>query len=69
VRFASSTTRPKHGSRLNFAEIEIAALTRQCLQRRAPDRDTLRQEVHAWQRRRNHERRTIECVSGWYWRS
>jgi hypothetical protein len=51
---------PKHGSWLNIAEIEIAALTRQCLQRRVPDHDTLRQEVRAWQRRRNHERRTIE---------
>jgi len=51
---------PKHGSWLNIAEIEIAALTRQCLQRRVPDHDTLRQEVCAWQRRRNHERRTIE---------
>jgi hypothetical protein len=37
-----------------------AALTRQCLQRRVPDQDTLRSEVNAWQRRRNTERRTIE---------
>lgn len=51
---------PKHASWLNIAEIEIAALTRQCLQRRLPDQDTLRSEVYAWQRRRNAERRTIE---------
>jgi hypothetical protein len=52
---------PKHASWLNIAEIEIAALSRQCLQRRVPDHDTLRHEVRAWQRRRNHERRrTIE---------
>jgi len=51
---------PKHRSWLNMAEIEIAVLTRQCLQRRVPDQDTLRQEVRAWQRRRNRERRTIE---------
>jgi hypothetical protein len=51
---------PKHGSWLNMAEIEIAVLTRQCLQRRVPDQDNLRQEVRAWQRRRNRERRTIE---------
>lgn len=50
---------PKHASWLNIAEIEIAALTRQCLQRRVPDHDTLRHEVSAWQRRRNNERRTI----------
>ncbi len=51
---------PKHGSWLNIAEIEIAALSRQCLQRRVPDQGTLRQEVRAWQRRRNHQRRTIQ---------
>lgn len=51
---------PKHASWLNIAEIEIAALTRQCLQRRLPDHDTLRREVNAWQRRRNRQRRTIE---------
>jgi hypothetical protein len=51
---------PKHGGWLNIAEIEIAALSRQCLQRRVPDHDTLRHEVRVWQRRRNHERRTIE---------
>jgi len=51
---------PKHASWLNIAEIEIAALTRQCLQRRVPDHDTLRSEVAAWQRRRNSQRRTVE---------
>ncbi len=51
---------PKHASWLNIAEIEIAALTRQCLQRRLPDHNTLRREVNAWQRRRNGRRRTIE---------
>jgi len=51
---------PKHASWLNMAEIEIAALSRQCLQRRIPDHDTLRDEVNAWQMRRNRARRTIE---------
>lgn len=51
---------PKHGSWLNMAEIEISALTRQCLQRRIPGHEALRNEVHAWQRRRNRQRRTIE---------
>ena len=32
---------PKHGSWLNMAEIELAALTRQCLARRIPDLHTL----------------------------
>ncbi len=51
---------PKHASWLNMAEIEIANLSRQCLDRRWPDRETLASEVAAWQRRRNNVRRTIE---------
>jgi transposase len=46
---------PKHGSWLNMAEIEFAILQRQCLNRRIPDQETLRQEVAAWQQRRNIE--------------
>jgi hypothetical protein len=44
---------PKHGSWLDIAEIELSALTRQCLDRRIPDRETLTQEVAAWERERN----------------
>ena len=44
---------PKHGSWLNMAEIEINVLSRQCLDRRIPDRETLVGEVAAWQERRN----------------
>lgn len=44
---------PKHGSWLNIAEIEFSILQRQCLNRRIPDQDTLRDEVAAWERRRN----------------
>jgi hypothetical protein len=50
---------PKHASWLNMAEIEIAALGRQCLNRRIPDRQTIASEVAAWQKRRNAVRRTI----------
>jgi len=46
---------PKHGSWLNMAEIELSALTRQCLDRRLPDIPTLTQEVQAWQQQRNDE--------------
>ena len=46
---------PKHGSWLNMAEIEIGVLARQCLDRRIPDRETLRRETKAWQNRRNQE--------------
>jgi hypothetical protein len=51
---------PKHGSWLNMAEIELAALGRQCLNRRIGDQKTLKREVAAWQRRRNANRRTIQ---------
>jgi hypothetical protein len=44
---------PKHGSRLNTAEIEFSALARRCLDRRIPETATLRAEVTAWQGRRN----------------
>ncbi|WP_242422568.1 transposase, partial [Frankia torreyi] len=40
---------PKHGSWLNIAEIELAALTRQCLDRRIDDLDVLNTELAAWQ--------------------
>jgi hypothetical protein len=44
---------PKHGSWLNIAEIELRALTVQCLNRRISDEDTLRREVQAWENQRN----------------
>jgi hypothetical protein len=44
---------PKHGSWLNIAEIELSVLSRQCLDRRVPDRAMLEAEIAAWQARRN----------------
>ncbi len=44
---------PKHGSWLNMAEIELSVLSRQCLDRRVPDFETLQTEACAWQQRRN----------------
>jgi DDE superfamily endonuclease len=44
---------PKHGSWLNMAEIELSVLSRQCLERRVPDAETLAAEVVAWEARRN----------------
>jgi len=44
---------PKHGSWLNIAEIELSVLTRQCLNRRIADINTLRREATAWAERRN----------------
>lgn len=44
---------PKHGSWLNIAEIELSALSGQCLNRRIPDMASMQREVAAWQRHRN----------------
>ena len=44
---------PKHGSWLNMAEIELAALGKQCLGRRIGSREELQREVAAWQEERN----------------
>ena len=42
---------PKHGSWLDMAESELSVLSRQCLDRRIPDKQTLIEEVAAWQDR------------------
>ena len=44
---------PKHGSWLNMAEIELSVLSRQCLDRRVPNFETLEAEAAAWQERRD----------------
>jgi hypothetical protein len=51
---------PVHGSWLNMAEIELAVLTRQCLNRRIPDLFTMAREVAAWEARRNRHPATID---------
>ena len=51
---------PKHGSWLNIAEIELSALCGQCLNRRIPDRDTMRQEIEAWERDRNNRQAKVD---------
>jgi hypothetical protein len=44
---------PKHGSWLNMAEIELAALSRQCLDRRIGSVPQLRRAVDGWEEERN----------------
>jgi DDE superfamily endonuclease len=44
---------PKHASWLNMAEIEIGVLGRQCLDRRLDSAAVLRQEIAAWEAKRN----------------
>jgi hypothetical protein len=51
---------PKHGSWLNIAEIELSALTRQCLGRRIDNLDVLNSELTAWQRQTNADKRQVD---------
>ncbi len=50
---------PRHGSWLNIAEIELSALTRQCLDRRVADLDILNTELTAWQNAVNTNQRQV----------
>ncbi|MCH9276582.1 transposase, partial [Bifidobacterium amazonense] len=50
---------PKHGSWLNIAEIELSCLSRQCLNRRIGDLDTLNRELAAWTQTTNHTQRQV----------
>jgi hypothetical protein len=43
---------PKHGSWLDMAESELSVLSRQCLDQRIPDKQSLIEEVAAWQQNR-----------------
>jgi hypothetical protein len=46
---------PKHGSWLNMAEIELNVLMGQCLSRRIPEIEIVKEEVKAWQEARNNK--------------
>lgn len=50
---------PKHGSWLNMAEIELNVLSRQCLNRRISNLQTIKREVNAWQNSRNNRNSKI----------
>ncbi|MCG6136814.1 MAG: IS630 family transposase [Nostoc sp. LLA-1] len=51
---------PKHGSWLNMAEIELSVLNRQCLDRRMAEKEVLKQEIAAWEKRRNELSSTVD---------
>jgi hypothetical protein len=50
---------PKKGSWLNMAEIELSALSKQCLDRRIADMKKLSDEVGSWERDRNEIGATV----------
>lgn len=45
---------------MNQVEIQISVLSRQCLERRIADAETLRQEINAWEEQRNHQKVKID---------
>jgi DDE superfamily endonuclease len=51
---------PVRGGWLNMAEVGLAVLARQCLNRRVPDIATMTRETSAWQARRNHRQAVID---------
>ncbi|WP_334396503.1 IS630 family transposase [Bradyrhizobium sp. AZCC 2289] len=53
---------PKHGSWLDLAESELGVLSSQCLDRRIPDKQTLVEEIAAWQ----HDRNANHTKANWH---
>ena len=51
---------PKHASWLNMVEIELSVLSRQCLERRIPDSESLGREIGAWEQERNEGGLTVD---------
>jgi DDE superfamily endonuclease len=51
---------PKHGSWLNVAESELSVLTRQCLDRRIAERQTVAGEAGTWAQNRNQRQIGVE---------
>jgi len=51
---------PKHGSWLNMAEIELSVLSRQCLDRIISEKEVLKEEVAAWEKRRNETAEVVD---------
>lgn len=51
---------PKHGSWLNIAEIELSALTKQCLGRRIPVLLDLCTELCEWESARNNKQKGVD---------
>src|ERR1700752_618396 len=53
---------PKHGSWLDLAESELGVLSAQCLDRRIPDKQTLIDEIAAWE----HDRNANHSKANWH---
>jgi len=56
---------PEHGSWLNMAEIELSILSRQCINRRISNKETLASKVAAWEKARNN----VKVQINWQFKS
>ena len=56
---------PKHGSWLDLAESELGVLSSQCLDRRIPDKQTLIDEIAAWE----HDRNANHAKANWQFKT
>ena len=45
---------------MNVAEIELSVLSRQCLNRRIPDKETYEREIEKWNNDRNNQQIGVE---------
>jgi hypothetical protein len=51
---------PKHASWLNQVEIEFSVVSRQCLDRRIPNKSELTAAINSWQQQRNHQQVKVD---------
>lgn len=51
---------PKHGSWLNIAEVELSALSTQCLKHHISDIGTLIRDTAAWEANRNQKQKAVD---------
>ena len=51
---------PKHGSWLNIAEIELSAMTTQCLNRRIANIEELQKQISSWEAQRNKSQKAVQ---------
>lgn len=51
---------PKHASWLNMAEIAISIMNKECLDRRIPNLETMKKELHVWQNQRNQKEKKVD---------
>ena len=42
-----------------MVEIELSVLSRQCLNRRIPNQETMKREIAAWEEERNEQKATV----------